>query len=657
MQARGSRRSLRPGEGLVTIRPAWMDRTARGLVQRDTADAPGAVARSYKPTDQNNMKSLERLSRILPVAAVLLACWVAAHGQDPQTVPAGGDPSDQSPAGQARPEGLPAETPPEQGTPDIREVLPRDRVIWHIPDPERDKAMALEAIGRARREQDKASEAYVERVINRIEQIRRPEQLELTLEEAIIRALANNYAIQVASYNPAVETTRVVEAEAVFDAAFFGSVGRNNVDRPSGSQLVSTDLDIVNSAFGIRKLLPSGALVSASYGLNRSRTNLEFQEINPEYTSNFILEARQPLLRGFGIDFNRSLIVIAQNDRRVSEQTFARQVRETIRLVEELYWRLVQARRDIVITARVLGDFETIYEYLEARQAFDITPVQLAATKANLEQSRTDFILRRAAVFDAEDRLTAIMNSSEVDLADDVEIIPTSAPRLHPMLLNRLSEVQTALNRREEIREQEIRVESAKVLVGRQANQELPNLDLVFRTTYDGLGISADDSFDQLTQGNFITYFVGVEFEYPIGNRSARAGSQRSRLQFNQQKAELQRVMEDVILETNLAVRQVSTAYDAITPSFLSAEAREREVDSIVARAERRDFVVLNQELGARQSLADARRTLLAAMVAYNIALIDLERAKGTLLDYHNVVIPAVDVETVAPVGPHLQGP
>lgn len=599
------------------------------------------------------MKSTERFGWILPVLALAMTCRVVARAQQPQADPPPTPPA----AAEERPEGLPAETPPEQDSPDLREFLSRERMVWHIPDPEADKDVAFEAIERARREQDKSAETYVQRVIDRIEQIRRPEQLPLTLEEAIIRALANNFAIQIASYNPAVETTRVVEAEAVFDAAFFGSAGRNNVDRPSGSQLVSTDLDIVNTVFGVRKLLPSGALVSTSYGLNRSRTNLQFQEINPEYTSNFILEARQPLLRGFGIDFNRSLIVIAQNDRRVSEEAFARQVRETIRLVEELYWRLAQARRDIVITARVLADFETIYDYLEARQAFDITPVQLAATKANLEQSRTDFILRRAAVFDAEDRLTAIMNSSDVDLADDIEIVPMSLPRLDPILLNRLSEVQTALNRRQEIREQEIRVESAKVLVGRQANLELPNLDLVFRSTYDGLGISADDSFDQLTQGNFITYFIGVEFEYPIGNRSARAGSKRSRLQFNQQKAELQRVMEEVILETNLAVRQVSTAYDAITPSFLSAEAREREVESIVARAERRDFVVLNQELGARQSLADARRTLLAAMVAYNIALIDLERAKGTLLEYHNVVIPGVDLEAVTPASPQIQGP
>ena len=43
---------------------------------------------------------------------------------------------------------------------------------------------------------------------------------------------------------------------------------------------------------------------------------------------------------------------------------------------------------------------------------------------------------------------------------------------------------------------------------------------------------------------------------------------------------------------------------------------------------------------GQRCSLAASRNELLATLVNYNIAIIELERAKGTLLDYYNVVIP-----------------
>jgi outer membrane protein TolC len=452
--------------------------------------------------------------------------------------------------------------------------------------------------------------------------------------------LETNYAIQVVRYNPAIETTRIVEAEAAFDAILFTNITKNKIDRPSGNQLTATNLDLFTSNYGVRKVLPTGMSVSGSYQLNRTKSATSFQTVNPEYTSNFVFEMRQPLLRNFGIDFNRSIILLAKNDRLIGDQTFRRQVRDTLRQVEEFYWRLVFARRDVVISARLLSEYETIYDYLVARQAFDITPVQISATKANLEQTKAEFVRRRAAVFDAEDRLTAAMNSQDVDLADDIEIIPDDLPQLHRFEVDRLAEVQTALDNRSEIKEQELRVDNAKILVGRAKNGELPRFDLTFRSTSDGLGTNADSSFDELTRGHFIEYFIGVEFEMPIGNRGPRAAHQRSKLQHDQAVATLRKIFEDVILDVNLTTRAMTTAYDQIGPSFEAAEARVKEVDSIVARAERKDINTLNSELGARQSLAQARRAMILSMVEYNIAIIDLERAKGTLLTYNNVIIP-----------------
>ncbi len=522
--------------------------------------------------------------------------------------------------------------------------IPADRLRWHIPDPEADRPWALDALAKAEQAGDKTLVEQGKRVLERMDTIRRPgRQIHLTLQEAVRRALESNYAIQILRYNPAIDATRVVEAEAAFDASFFSNVVKNKVDRPSGSQLTATNIDSFTSSYGVRKVLPTGMSVSGAYQLSRTKSALSFQQINPEYDSNFVLEMRQPLLRNFGIDFNRSLILLAKNDRRISDYAFRVQVRDTLRQVEEFYWRLVQARRDIVISARLLAEYETIYEYLVARQTFDITPVQIAATKANLEQSRFDFVRRRAAVFDAEDRLTAAMNSDDVNLADDIEIIPDDAPQMSRIVVDRLAEVQTALDHRPEIKQQELRVASTKIAEGRAKSGQLPRFDLTFRQTSDGLGVNADQSFDELTRSHFIEYFVGVEFEMPIGNRGPSAAHQRSRLQYFQAVASLKKVFEDVILDVNLATRALGTSYDQIGPSFEAAEARVKEVDSIVARAERKDINTLNNELGARQSLANARRAIIGAMVDYNVAIIDLERAKGTLLDYNNVVIPLGD--------------
>lgn len=515
-----------------------------------------------------------------------------------------------------------------------------ERLAWHIPDPERAREGALERLEQARQTDDKTEINRQTRIVERIGTIRRPRQMHLTLENAIRRTLANNYLIQVLSYNPAIEATRVVEAEAAFDAAFFANVSKNNVDRPTGSQLMPADLDFVHFDTGIRKLLPTGMQISGRYELERTWQAFQFQQINPEYVSRFIVEGRQPLLRNFGLDYNRSLIVLAQNERRVSDLTFRRQIRDTLRSVEEVYWRLVQARRDVVISARVLAEFEAIYEYLVARKEFDVTPVQLSATLANLEQARADFVRRRATVFDAEDRLIAIMDDPEINLADELELIPEDFPVLERTAVDRLGEVQAALDNRTEIKEQDLRIASAKILEDRAANAEWPRLDLSLRVTFDGLSGTADRSFDEVTRGKFIEYYVGVEFEVPIGNRGPRAARQRARLERTQAVARLRDLLEGIILDVNLAVRRMETSYDQIGPNFESAQSREREATSLIARAERKDHNTLISELGAWQGLANIRRAMLNAMVEYNIAIVDLERAKGTLLQYNNVVIP-----------------
>ncbi len=574
--------------------------------------------------------------RLATVALLTLATFPGLSSAAPRQATPGaqptGAPTVQPPSRTAAPK---PPTVVDPGTPISGEQLRQELL-----SPEEARKRAVSELERARRDNKEAQITYHSGVIERIDSIRRDEQVSLTLEEVLRRTLANNYTIQVLSYNPAVETTRVVEAEALFDAVLFTTAGNNKIDRPTASQLASAGAEVFNLNVGIRKLLPAGTLVTGQYGLNRSKQSFSFQTLNPAYTSSFSLDIRQPLLRGYGIDLNRSTILIARNNRRMSDLAFRRQVRDTLRSAEELYWRLVQARRDVVITALEVADFEEINQYLDARKDFDVLPVSIYASRADLEAARVDFVRRRGFMLDAEDRLIAAMNDPEINLIDNIELVPTDFPTVERIVIDRLAEVQSALDNRTEIHEQELVVANAKVFVGQAKNNQLPQLDLAVTTTFQGLGASADRSFDEVTRGNFINYEISVQFELPIGNRAPRAARRRAELQHGQAMAELRRVLEDIILDVNLAARQVETSYDQINPSFASVLARRRELESHIARAERKDVGTLNTELGARRALAGTRRALLNAIVDCNIALTDLERAKGTLLQYNNVVIP-----------------
>lgn len=515
------------------------------------------------------------------------------------------------------------------------------RLLQQVPDPVQAREQLQRAQEEARAAGEQAHVTFCRRTLELIDETKRPSQVHLSLEQALASALVHSYALETRSFNPAIESTRVVEAESAFDAVFFGNANKNKIDQPIASQLAASSVDSFSSAVGIRKLLPLGTQVSARYELNRTSTNIQFQTLNPEYTSDSIIELRQPLLRGFGLDVNRAQITVAKHNRKISDLAFRREVRDSVRNVEEAYWRLVQARRDVVTTARVLADFEAIYTQLNARKDFDVTEVQLAATKARLERSKAAYLQVTANVRNAEDQLIALINDPELNLADDVEIVPDDFPVAQPFILDRVAEIQTALEHRPEIEEQRLRLASAEVAAGQAKNSELPLLDLVFRYTTNGLGANADLAFDQMTGHNYLDYYVGVELEVPIGNRGPRAAHRRAALQHAQAAAGLKQQLETVILDVNVALRQLVTSYEQIGPVFESAEANKEEVRSIVARAERRDINTLTTELNARESLATTQRTLVDVMVKARLALIDLERAKGTLLEYNNIEVAA----------------
>jgi len=475
--------------------------------------------------------------------------------------------------------------------------------------------------------------------VTRIDLISHRPKIVLTLQETLHRAMVNNLSVRVAGYNPAIETTRVIEAEAAFDATLFYNLTKNKQNVPVASQLIGSNTDSLRMDGGITKRLATGMQATASLNLSRQNTDNQFQSLNPAYNSQFIVELRQPFLRGFGIDYNRSLIRVARLDQHVSDHAFRRQVIQTLRDVERAYWDLVIARRDIVIAARLLSDFEQIYNYLWQRRDFDAYKIQLADTKARLEKTKATFIQVTANVRNAEDRLINLMNDPAIDLADDIEIIPTDFPSQTPVVLDRLSEIQAALDHRPELHEAQLTVKKARIGVGRAGNEALPRLDVTFQYAVDGLGTNAHNAFSEVTKNDFHEYFVGVELEWPIGNRARRAAAQRARLQHGQAIANLERTFEDILFDVNLRVREVGTSYDQILPNFESVEANEDQHEALVARAESKNFLQLNQELNTLQALANARRELLRSLAEYTMAIVELERAKGTLPEYNNIII------------------
>lgn len=517
-----------------------------------------------------------------------------------------------------------------------------EKLHLQVPDPIEAREYIDELLreDQTRNKLTKSEKRYFAHILENLDSIDRPRKIELTLSEVVRRALENSYTIRVESYNPAINATAIVEAEAVFDAVFFSTVTLNKSNTPTATQLQPTGSTSRNFDTGLRKLLPTGASVTAVWNVNRQEVdNFRFATLNPSYRNQFTVTVRQPFLRGFGLDFNRFQINIAKLNRGISQHAFQRQVRDLLAEVERAYWQLVGARRVVVIEGRLIAEFQGIYDDLYARRNFDVSQVELSDSKARLDATIAAFVRVKNNVKDAEDRLKNMLNDPELNQADDIEIIPSEFPTAEEIVLDRYAQIQTALESRSELTEAELAIESARLEVGRAKNLALPRFDASFRYAYDALGKSQHDSFQNLSDLDFHNYAVGFEFEWPIGNRGPRAALRRSILQYAQSLARSKQLIEAIILEVDVALRELYTNFELIETNLRSVESQVAQVQAIEDRAEKRDANQLNRELNARQALGSARRNLLDSLLRYNFAITELERAKGSLLQYNSVEV------------------
>jgi len=530
---------------------------------------------------------------------------------------------------------LPASTQP---------AITAEEIHDQIPDPADEAERVAQQLARPDF-LDRDRKRY-QRLLERLNATRRPEAIRLSLTDAIRRALLNSYFLQASAYEPAIAATQIVEAEAQFDAVYYANYAWNKQDTPTASQLMSTASDARNFTSGVRKLLATGTQVQLGYEVTRNWTTLIFATLNPSYTNNFFVEFRQPFLRGFGLDFNRSQIERYRLDRRISIERLRREIRETVFEVTQAYWALFQARRTVTILARLIFELERWVQILEERSKWDVIISDVHLMTSRIERNKAELVRIRSELEKSEDGLKLLMNDPDLNLASEFEIIPVDAPTVEPLVLDRFGEVAAALMHRAELREAKLAIEQAELAVGVAKNQALPKLDVLFRYVVDGLGANWHNALGQLGENDFHEYILSLEFEWPIGNRGPEAALRRTRLQQAQAIAAHRGRIESTIREVNDAIRDIQSNFEQIPPSLNATRAAWSHLQDEIARVLKYDRTTVLRVIDSTTELATDRQQLLQSLTNYNIGLINLERQKGTLLEYNNILIRGDDDET-----------
>ncbi len=487
------------------------------------------------------------------------------------------------------------------------------------------------------------------------------ERVEVTLEQARAWTLENNLDLRVALIDPVIANESVTEEEGRFNTVIFSRAQYNDISQPSASQLEGTKIRQFTFEPGVRIPLRTGGTATVALPVDWTETNNQFSTLNPAANTDLRISLSQPLLRNAGRRTATHGIRIAALGREISKARTKLTVIRTLAAVERAYWRLYAAQRALEVEQM---QYELATEQLDRAQrrvnAGQAPEVDVVRAQAGVADRLEGIIIAENLVRQRMRDFKKIVNVPGLEIDSKTLVVTSSEPDPVRFDFDGRALALDALTERMEMLELELQLAQDESGIAFQKNQALPLFTVDYTYRLNGLDGNIAGALRELKNENFDDHLLGVSLEIPITNETARARVQRAIL------TRLQRLSTKEARE--LAIRQeVLDAVDAVEAAWqrILASRQSAALNGRTLEGEQRQFDVgartSTDVLDASTSLATAQLSEIRALTDYQIALVDLAFATGTLLGASRVswepydprvtASPVTDEQTAAQAG------
>jgi outer membrane protein TolC len=487
--------------------------------------------------------------------------------------------------------------------------------------------------------------------------------IELTLDDAVRRAVDNNPDLAVVRLDIDADTSRVNGSRSAFAPVFTSALGRSSVALPPSTSLLGTEPISTGEWFataGVRQRLPKGGgSWSVAWDGSRTSSDSPFNSFDPSLQSGVLVAFSQPLLKDRATDVARHQYVIAQRNLVSSELRFRESVVQTVAAVKQAYWTLKAAMANVTLQQRSLELAEELVRENRARvDVGQAPPIDLVQAQAEVAQRREGLIRADAAARDAEDALRRlIMDPTETSFWS-VRLEPVSEPVASTPPADVDQAIAGAIKERYDLARARQDLGTAATNVSFFENQKLP--DVRFEASYRSGGVggtqllrsggfpgevsgvvrrSFGDVLGQLFTHELPTWSVGVTASYPIGRSFDEANHARAEIERRQAAHRIASLEVQVAETVRRAARQVQSTAERIDAARAGETLAEERLD-----VERKRF---EAGLSTTFLVTQAQRDLLQAQVNRLQATLDHQSA---LVNFEAVQVasPAAANSTIA---------
>ena len=476
------------------------------------------------------------------------------------------------------------------------------------------------------------------------------EEYPLSLEDAIVLTLENNLDIKISNYDSKISTYEVEAQKGIYDTSFRAKLLEQQEDEQTSTdrEKVEKMLPSSSSSFSyvqqshtrvaetaISQLLPSGAWIDLT--LNQTRVNFldsrDSTSYDPFYTQTAGLSVTQPLLKGFGKTVTNAGINISRINKNITTLQLKKKVMDQITEVLKTYWDLVFSIENLEVQKISLKQAEDLLRINTIKYESGALPsTDVLQAKAQVAAREEQVLIAKSLITTYQDRLKQLMNIPEGSEKWLVSLTPKDSPIKKPVEVNEAKCLKEAMALHPDIISAKKAIEIAEINLKTAKNMKQPELNIFGSYGYSGKGNEREDAFDNLTTYDYVDWQLGLEFKYPFLNRQARYKYYQSEIWVKKAETQLKNVKNLIALAVRDAIRSVNTNLQRTDITKTGIQFEEAKLAAEQNRFDVGKSTSFNI-LTFQQDLALAKVHHLSAVIDYNKALVDLEQAKGTILD------------------------
>jgi outer membrane protein len=417
-------------------------------------------------------------------------------------------------------------------------------------------------------------------------------------------------------------------------------------------------------ALGFSQMLETGTSLGVDLSMNRNSSNSSFSLLNPSWNGSLRYSISQPLMRNFGRTVNTRQIRVAQNNRKISEIQFERQLIDLVSAGQRSYWDLVFAAEDIKVKQRSMDLAQKTLSDNEIQvQIGTLAPIDVVQAKSEVANRRVQLITTTYTEAQTQDQVKKLITAQGDPGSVLARLAPTQGVRKPetgdvPAVEEA---IKVALENRPEMRQFQIDLENRDIDLQYTKNQLLPSVDAIASYTQTGVaGTKTTTSggffnnnaaqvnpalvggvgtaFQRLFGYNYTGYQVGFQVQIPLRNRAAQADNARAAIEKQLAENRITAQAQQIALEVRNALTQIDMQKARIEAATTARELAEQRL-----AAEQKKFDLgastIRFVLEEQRNVAQTQTDELLSLVNYTKSLIDLDRATGMTLKKNNIEI------------------